>query len=114
MATISLVPSDLVTLPVVLDIPSVSATQPVTPTPEPEPTPTPEGHLDSDREHTVYSPYLIDTNPGNSGAARFKRSYECCKCRLGFREDQVTEFRGKIYGIPCGCSRDIAQLMQRR
>lgn len=61
----------------------------------------------------IYSNILIDTNPGTSGPFRFERSYECVKCHLGFKESEVVMFRGKPFGVPCGCSRDIAKLISR-
>lgn len=56
---------------------------------------------------------LIDISKATKGSKQFKRSYDCVVCHLTFREDQVTMFRGKPYGIPCGCSKDIAQLISR-
>lgn len=35
----------------------------------------------------------------------------CCKCHIAFKENDVVLFRGKYYGIPCGCSRDIDKLV---
>ena len=44
------------------------------------------------------------------GPQRFKKWYECGVCGLDFPEDQVTVFQGKVFGIPCGCYKDIEQL----
>ena len=66
-----------------------------------------------DDQPNIYSNILIDTNPGTRPGFRFRRYYECTKCHLSFREDEVTLYQGKPYGIPCGCSRDIAQLISR-
>ena len=45
-----------------------------------------------------------------SGPSGFKKWYECSECGLDFPEDQITKYKGSIYGIPCGCYRDIDQL----
>jgi len=44
---------------------------------------------------------------------RFERSFECIKCHLTWREDEMTVFNGKYFGIPCGCARDIPQLASK-
>lgn len=61
----------------------------------------------------IYSNYLVDAGPGTKGAIRWERSYECCKCHLGFKESQVAFFKGKPYGVPCGCAKDIDKLVLR-
>lgn len=39
------------------------------------------------------------------------RSYRCCVCGLAFKEDEIVMFRGKPYGVPCGCSDDIKSIL---
>jgi diadenosine tetraphosphatase ApaH/serine/threonine PP2A family protein phosphatase len=41
----------------------------------------------------------------------FEKSYECSVCRLLFKERDTTQFRGRRYGVPCGCARDIETLI---
>ena len=43
----------------------------------------------------------------------FSPTKVCTKCRLPFKEEDTTTFRGKVYGIPCGCSADIEKLVSR-
>jgi hypothetical protein len=43
----------------------------------------------------------------------FQKTYECAVCRLSFKENDTTTFRGKRYGLPCGCAQDITSLLQR-
>jgi hypothetical protein len=50
--------------------------------------------------------------PSVSGTM-FDRTFVCCKCHLPFKEADTIAFRGKTYGIPCGCSADIDQLISR-
>lgn len=53
-------------------------------------------------------PQYSDGNvPGLAGM----RSYRCCVCGLAFKEDEVVMFRGKPYGVPCGCSEDIKSIL---
>lgn len=59
----------------------------------------------------VWNGGLVEDGPGTKGSAQFLRSYECTKCRSVWRENQVTFFRGKPYGVPCGCARDIVKLV---
>jgi hypothetical protein len=47
------------------------------------------------------------------GGRTFEKSYECVLCRLIFKERDTVTFRGKRYGVPCGCSRDTIQLASR-
>jgi len=41
----------------------------------------------------------------------FEKSYECVVCRLIFKERDTTVFRGRRYGVPCGCSKDIDSIL---
>jgi hypothetical protein len=58
----------------------------------------------------VWPEVSMNTNAGTTGGFRFKKYLECCKCHLGFHEDEFVIYKGKSYGVPCGCSRDIARL----
>jgi len=58
----------------------------------------------------VWNNGLVEDVPGTKGSFQFLRSFECVKCRRVWKENQVQMFRGKPYGIPCGCSRDIEKL----
>ena len=51
---------------------------------------------------------------GTRGRFSFKRWYTCDVCTLDWRSDQVTKYKGKVYGIPCGCFKDIAQLSRSK
>ncbi len=53
------------------------------------------------------------SNGGTRGRFSFKRWFICDVCGLEFREDKVRKYKGAVYGIPCGCSKDIAQLSRR-
>lgn len=65
------------------------------------------------------TPVVIDPDLGNVApvpSARgqmFDRTFVCSKCRLPFKESETTTYRGRVFGIPCGCSNDIAQLASR-
>jgi len=59
----------------------------------------------------VEDPLTVE-GPVASGRT-FKRTYECTVCRLLFKETDTVLFRGKRYGVPCGCSRDTIQLASR-
>jgi hypothetical protein len=52
---------------------------------------------------------LKSTRPGFD----FEVTYECCKCRLLWKESEFAVYQGKRYGKPCGCDRDIPSLMAR-
>lgn len=58
-------------------------------------------------------PDTISDFTGTSGGQVFERRYACVACALVFKESEMVLFRGKRYGKPCGCSKDIAQLSQR-
>ena len=52
-------------------------------------------------------------NVGDLKGVSGMRSYVCCMCGRPFKADRVRHFRGKVYGIPCGCSRDIEGILLR-
>jgi hypothetical protein len=62
---------------------------------------------------------LIDENGsqyctvGVKGGKSFRRWYSCDICGFDYPEDRVRKFRGKIYGIPCGCYKDIRGIIQK-
>jgi len=41
----------------------------------------------------------------------FEPTNVCCKCHIPFKEYDMVVFRGKYYGVPCGCSKDIDKLI---
>lgn len=49
---------------------------------------------------------------GNTSGLVGLRSYRCVICGFDYKEDKITMFRGKPYGIPCGCSKDIKSILQ--
>lgn len=56
---------------------------------------------------TVYVP-----SDGNVPGLIGERSYRCSICGLAFKEHDVTHFRGKVYGIPCGDHKDINSILR--
>ena len=63
--------------------------------------------FDGDLTYSV--PVPSDGNvPGLIG----QRSYRCVICALAFKEKDVSIFRGKPYGRPCGCYKDIKSILQ--
>jgi len=52
---------------------------------------------------------LRSTKPG----VVFEPTFECCKCRLLWKERDMVLYAGKRYGKPCGCYKDIPQLMAK-
>ena len=53
-----------------------------------------------------------DLKPVASGI-KFELTRECCKCHLLWKEGEMVQYNGKYYGRPCGCSKDIPQLILR-
>jgi hypothetical protein len=66
------------------------------------------------------TPTPVDPDLGNEAPApsvkgnMFSLTKVCGRCRLPFKEEDTVTFRGKVYGVPCGCSRDIEKLVQGR
>ena len=50
-------------------------------------------------------------DPRDDGS--FEPSHECVACGLQFKQSEMRFFRGKAYGIPCGCHTDIRSLLRR-
>ena len=50
---------------------------------------------------------------GTKAGFKFEKTLACSKCRLEFLESDTTSFKGKVFGIPCGCSKDIPQLASK-
>ena len=48
---------------------------------------------------------------GNTPGLVGLRSYRCVICGFDYKEDKITMFRGKPYGVPCGCSKDIRSIL---
>jgi hypothetical protein len=40
-----------------------------------------------------------------------ERSYRCVVCGAAFKEHDIQIFRGKPYGVPCGCYKDIRSIL---
>jgi len=59
----------------------------------------------------IEDPLFVE-NPVASGKT-FEKSFVCVLCKLVFKEKDTVTFRGKRYGVPCGCSRDTIQLAGR-
>jgi hypothetical protein len=55
---------------------------------------------------------IEEPSDGNVPGLLGMRSYRCVICGLCFKENDVTIFRGKPYGKPCGCSMDIKSILQ--
>ena len=53
-----------------------------------------------------------DLRPTRSGVS-FEITHECVKCHLQWKESEMVVLNGKYYGRPCGCSKDIPQLLSR-
>jgi hypothetical protein len=64
-----------------------------------------------------YSQYIYNSTTytvakllNRTGTPSFQKRYSCYACHRDFSRGQVMFFSGRPYGIPCGCSRDVAQL----
>ena len=55
---------------------------------------------------------IQEASDGNVPGLTGMRSYRCVVCGLCFKENNVIMFRGKPYGRPCGCSKDIKSILQ--
>lgn len=47
------------------------------------------------------------------GKFSFEPWFQCSQCALDFPKAKTMLYKGKRYGIPCGCYKDIAQLVER-
>lgn len=45
--------------------------------------------------------------------ATFRKWDRCYSCGIEFPEDELMEFQGRKYGVPCGDYKDIPQLASR-
>lgn len=43
-----------------------------------------------------------------------ERSHRCHLCAEGFRQSDMKFFDGAWYGVPCGCYRDLPQIIEQR
>ena len=61
-------------------------------------------------------PTDIGTVEDFTGAPRgrfFERSYPCIMCGMVRRESDTILYRGKRYGVSCGCAKDVDQLASK-
>lgn len=65
----------------------------------------------SEREQDIADEFFDfqGVTPGFS----FSKWYDCIVCGESFREQETVLYKGKRYGIPCGCSLDITKLASR-
>lgn len=48
---------------------------------------------------------------GNVPGLIGQRSYRCVVCGFSYKEQDTVLFRGKPYGKPCGCYKDVYSIM---
>jgi hypothetical protein len=56
----------------------------------------------------------LQANEGNVPGPHFERMERCVECGLSFRVSEMVKYRGKYYGIPCDCYKDIESLARKR
>jgi hypothetical protein len=54
--------------------------------------------------------YTMAKMIGRTGTPSYEKRYSCYACHEDFSKKDVCFFRGRPYGIPCGCAKDIGQL----
>ena len=64
-------------------------------------------------EETSFGKTITVANVGNPKGTFGVRSHICSVCAMYFKEDKMTEYKGKWYGIPCGCYGDIKSLKMK-
>jgi len=42
---------------------------------------------------------------------KFEETRECCKCHLLWKDSECVRYNGKYFGVPCGCYKDVPQLI---
>ncbi len=47
------------------------------------------------------------------GSYSFQKWFSCIVCGERLPENKTVMYRGKRYGVPCGCSKDIVQLSRK-
>jgi hypothetical protein len=52
-----------------------------------------------------------EPSDGNVGGRIGQRSYRCVICGFAYKEKDTVIFRGKPYGKPCGCYKDIQSIL---
>lgn len=52
-----------------------------------------------------------EPSDGNVGGRIGQRSYRCVICGFAYKERDTVIFRGKPYGKPCGCYKDIQSIL---
>jgi hypothetical protein len=40
----------------------------------------------------------------------WEKHFYCDQCGRPLKESKLVKFRGKLYGVPCGCYKDIPRL----
>ena len=56
--------------------------------------------------------YTLPTGE-TSGPSGFRKWRTCDVCLMDFPEEKTVKFRGKDYGVPCGCSKDIPDILRK-
>ncbi len=58
---------------------------------------------------TAYT-YYVD---GTKGPRTWEEWYRCSQCSFNYPRSKTRFFRGKAYGVPCGCYKDIYGIRMR-
>lgn len=61
---------------------------------------------------TINGVDYLEPSAGDTKGFRFQKSHECFACGLDFPESRMKYFRGRWYGIPCKCFKDIYSLLK--
>ena len=56
---------------------------------------------------------LVSDMKATRSGFSFEKYWACAKCRLEWKESEMSFYNGKPFGNPCGCSKDIPQLISR-
>lgn len=54
--------------------------------------------------------YTVALKIPHVGEPTGQKRYTCYACHQDFQRGEVMFYKGRPYGIPCGCSRDIDQM----
>jgi len=58
------------------------------------------------------SSYELPTGETRGGIG-FRKWRTCDICGMDWPMDKTVQFRGRDYGIPCGCSKDIRDILRK-